>query len=179
MWRKFCWNKSLSKSWLDNHHCSCLQVLLVLCLISPLNGLIVVWAAMVLKFKENLSLWTTWNSTTELILYIFTVKIYFFQTSGPLLPMPLNAHSMVRLGKGQAILGGQSNVDYQAKIYSMTCSNRNCIISLLDRELSVPKGNFVAIAIPDETSGCITGGKMVLNKTQKFYRSKYLLHPQI
>ena len=69
---------------------------------------------------------------------------------------------MVRLGKGQAILGGQSNsVDYvnQAKIYSMTCSNRNCIISLLNRELSVSKGRFVAIPIPDTISGCITGGK--------------------
>ena len=66
---------------------------------------------------------------------------------------------MVRIGKGQAILGGQSNGDYQAKIYSMTCSNRNCIISLLNRELSVPKGYFVAIPIPDTISGCITGGK--------------------
>ena len=66
---------------------------------------------------------------------------------------------MVRLGKGQAILGGESNGDYQAKIYSLNCSNRNCIISLLDRELSVPKGGFVAIPIPDTISGCITGGK--------------------
>jgi hypothetical protein len=73
---------------------------------------------------------------------------------------------MVRLGKGQAILGGQSNnVEYQAKIYSMTCSNRNCIISLLNRELSVPNAAFVAIPIPDTISGCITGGK---NYFQKF-----------
>ena len=28
------------------------------------------------------------------------------QISGPLLPKPLQLHSMVRLGKGQAILGG-------------------------------------------------------------------------
>ena len=75
------------------------------------------------------------------------------------MPLPLDGHSMVRLGKGQAILGGRSNNVYQAKIYSMTCSNRNCIISLLNRELSVPKGNFVAIPIPDTTSGCITEGK--------------------
>ena len=66
---------------------------------------------------------------------------------------------MVRLGKGQAILGGRSSSDYQAKIYSMTCSNRNCIIAFLNRELSVPKGLFVAIPIPDTISGCITGGK--------------------
>ena len=65
---------------------------------------------------------------------------------------------MVRLGKGQAILGGESN-GVGAKIYSMTCSNRNCIISLLNRELSVPKKDFVAIPIPDTISGCITGGK--------------------
>ena len=71
---------------------------------------------------------------------------------------------MVRLGQGQAILGGRSNDGsnddgYQNKIYSMGCSNRNCIISLLNRELSVPKGIFVAIPIPDTISGCITGGK--------------------
>ena len=74
--------------------------------------------------------------------------------------MALEYHSMVRLGNGQAILGGLStNNVHQAKIYSMTCSNRNCIISLLNRELSVPKGYFVAIPIPDTISGCITGGK--------------------
>ena len=73
--------------------------------------------------------------------------------------MRLESHSMVRLGKGQAILGGWSNNVYQAKIYSMTCSNRNCMISLLDRELSVPRQDFVAIPIPDTISGCITGGR--------------------
>ena len=67
---------------------------------------------------------------------------------------------MVRLGKGQAILGGRtSNGDYQAKIYSLTCSNRNCIIAFLNREISVPKYEFLAIPIPDTISGCITGGK--------------------
>ena len=74
---------------------------------------------------------------------------------------------MVRLGKGQAILGGQENGDYQAKIYSITCSNRNCIISLLDRELSVPKYGFVAIPIPDTISGCITGGKKYFQENPK------------
>ena len=74
---------------------------------------------------------------------------------------------MVRLGKGQAILGGQGYGGYQAKIYSMTCSNRNCIISLLDRELSVPKARFVAIPIPDTISGCITGGKKGFQKNPK------------
>ena len=66
---------------------------------------------------------------------------------------------MVRLGKGQAILGGRSNELYHSKIYSMTCSNRDCTILLLNRELSAPKGIFVAISIPDTISGCITKGK--------------------
>ena len=88
----------------------------------------------------------------------------FFPISGPLLPIPQNGHSMVSLGKGQAILGGVSSNGFQAKIYSMTCSNRNCIISLLNRELSVPKGYFVAIPIPDTISGCITGGKNYIRK---------------
>ena len=110
--------------------------------------------------------------------YIFTVKIFFFQTSGPFLPLPLGGHSMVRLGKGQAILGGyNSNDGDQAKIYSMTCSNKNCIISLLDRELSVPKSGFVAIPIPDTISGCITGGKKYFQK--KIYTAIHSFHPQI
>ena len=94
------------------------------------------------------------------------------------MPIPLAVHSMVRLGKGQAILGGNGNGDWQAKIYSMTCSNRNCIISLLDRELSVPKGLFVAIPIPDTISGCITGGKKYFQKKpHKIYTSKHLFYP--
>ena len=98
----------------------------------------------------------------------------FFQTSGPSLPIALTYHSMVRLSKGQALLGGYSIGDYQAKIYSMTCSNRNCIISLLDRELSVPKGYNVAIPIPDTISGCITGGKKYFQKTPKIYTAKHV-----
>ena len=84
---------------------------------------------------------------------------------------------MVKLGQGQAILGGfsyggnNSSGDHQAKIFSMTCSNRNCIISLLNRELSVPKGYFVAIPIPDTISGCITGGK---NEFQKITLKSFI-----
>ena len=81
--------------------------------------------------------------------------------------MPLAYHSMVQLGKGQAILGGWSYASSIAKIYFMTCSNRNCVMSLLDRELSVPKGLFVAIPIPDTISGCITGGKKYFQKNLK------------
>ena len=108
-------------------------------------------------------------------------KYIYFQTSGPSLPIALTYHSMVRLGKGQAILGGQSiNNVYQAKIYSLTCSNRNCIISLLDRELSVPKGYHVAIPIPDTISGCITGGKKIFQKNSKrSIQANICLTPQI
>ena len=99
----------------------------------------------------------------EILIHILMVSISL-QISGPLLPKPLEFHSMVRLGKGQAILGGWSNGDYQAKIYSMGCSDRNCIISLLNRELSVPQGDFMAISIPDTISGCITEGKQHFQK---------------
>ena len=104
---------------------------------------------------------------------------FFFQISGPLLPIPLSSHSMVRLGKGQAILGGWSNsVDYQATIYLMTCSKRNCILSLLDRELSAPKDRFVAIPIPDIISGCITGGKKYFQtKVQKYLYKQTFVSP--
>ena len=104
----------------------------------------------------------------------------FYKTSGPLLPTPLRRHSMVRLGKGQAILGGSNNGVYQTKIYSMTCSNRNCTISLLDRELSVPKGHFVAIPIPDTISGCITGGKNHFQKNPtRSIKANICFTPQI
>ena len=82
--------------------------------------------------------------------------IHSFQTSGPSLPIPLSDHSMVRLGKGQAILGGY-NKGYQSKIYRIDCSNRNCSISLLKTELSLSMFSFVAIPIPDKISGCLTG----------------------
>ena len=65
---------------------------------------------------------------------------------------------MVRLGKGQAILGGRRNSGIATKIYVMNCSNRNCTISLLNRELQVARERFVAIPIPDKLSGCTTGG---------------------
>ena len=102
--------------------------------------------------------------------FLFEVLIgsIIFQTSGPLLPISLASHSMVRLGKGQAIIGGNTNANYiyQSKIYLMTCLNRYCIISLLSKELSVPKETFVAIPIPDEMSGCITGGKYIFKSVK-------------
>ena len=89
-----------------------------------------------------------------------------------MLPIVLESHSMVRLGKGQAILGGKSKqsddtMDYGSsnnKIYLLTCSNRNCMISSLNRELSVARNYFVAIPIPDKIAGCITGGKKYFQK---------------
>ena len=93
--------------------------------------------------------------------------------------MPLAFHSMVRLGKGQAIVGGWNNADALAKIYFMTCSNRNCIISLLDRELSVPKALFVAIPIPDTISGCITKGKNDSQKNSRILCNQIFVSSQI
>ena len=85
--------------------------------------------------------------------------LIFFLISGPLLPISLKGHVMVRLGKGQSLLGGgNGNGVEETKIYSLDCSNRNCIISKLNRELSVPNSLFVAVPIPDKMSGCITGG---------------------
>ena len=101
-----------------------------------------------------------------MVLYFYNYAQSFFQTSGPSLPIALHGHSMVKLGKGQAILGGRSNDVYQSKIYLMTCISKNCIISLLDRELSVQNHRFVAISIPDTISGCISGGENYSYKKQ-------------
>ena len=96
-----------------------------------------------------------------LVFSVFTGFTLFFQISGPL--SPLSGHSMVRLRKGQAILGGSGDFIYRF-VFLMTCSNRNCIISLLNKVLSAPKQRFVAIPIPDTISECITGGKNHIQK---------------
>ena len=87
-------------------------------------------------------------------------------------------HAMVRLGKGLAILGGRSMqfhsiIGLSNKIYSLTCSNRHCTISVVSSELSVARSNFVAIPIPDEMAGCITGGKNYFQKTYILYATKF------
>ena len=67
---------------------------------------------------------------------------------------------MVPLGLGQAILGGYSQ-DYlpQKEIYHISCSQHNCLVSMLSHELSVQGNDFLAIAIPDSLSGCISESK--------------------
>ena len=77
---------------------------------------------------------------------------------------------MVRLGKGQAILGGTSkDTIFQTKIYTMNCSNRKCTISSLNRELTVARTAFVAIPIPDKLSGCTTEGNINFQNSGTFY----------
>ena len=76
---------------------------------------------------------------------------------------------MVRLGKGQAILGGRSKGGVETKIYSMECSNRNCTISSLNRELSAARTAFVAVPIPDKLSGCTTEGNINFQNSGTLY----------
>ena len=84
----------------------------------------------------------------------------FTSMLGPELLVPTKGHSMVKLANGQAIIGGfTASQGYSSKIYFYTCSNQNCNIKLLSKELPVPNALFVAIAIPDELSNCITNGK--------------------
>ena len=89
--------------------------------------------------------------------------------SGPELLEPLSEHSMVPLGLGQAIIGGfglgqaisggKTIKGYTKKIYLLECSQKDCSISKIVPELSIPLGSFVAIPIPDFFSGCISEGK--------------------
>ena len=72
--------------------------------------------------------------------------------------MGLFKHAMVQLGNGQAIIGGDDTHSIQFKIHLLNCMNRNCSISTLGQELSVPREDFLAIPIPDTIAGCITGG---------------------
>ena len=78
------------------------------------------------------------------------------------MPIPLEGHSMVPLGLGQAILGGiDDNAAFQTKIYHVTCSNQLCDITTLSKELSTPKHYFVAIPIPDDVSDCISASTLL------------------
>ena len=87
--------------------------------------------------------------------------------TGPDLPITLYEHSMVPLGLGQAILGGRN--DYfpsdLTKIYTLTCSQRICLVSLFGNELSLHRYSFVAIPIPDDISGCISKSKILDNES--------------
>ena len=87
---------------------------------------------------------------------------------------------MVKLGKGQAIIGGRkTNGNSESKIYLITCSNRNCHFSLLDKELSVPRQGLVAIPIPDTISECITGGSYNFKKISKALSNQLLFSPTL
>ena len=68
---------------------------------------------------------------------------------------------MVTLGFGQAIMGGRdSNNVVQSKIFHMKCSQHICQVSTLDKELSIPRADFMAIPTPDYMSGCIAESKL-------------------
>ena len=83
-------------------------------------------------------------------------------TTGPDLPTAIKDHSMVSLGFGQAILGGEDNAGIrQTKIYYISCYLQICKISNLNQQLSVGRSGFVVIPIPDIISGCISNSKFL------------------
>ena len=89
------------------------------------------------------------------------LSLFLLIFAGPDLPIELYSHSMVILGLGQAILGGQDdNGIYRNEIYHFTCYQQDFFISLLNQLLEVPRGSFVAIPIPDSISGCISDSKL-------------------
>ena len=92
--------------------------------------------------------------------------------------MGLLRHAMVQLGNGQAIIGGYGDRQYQAKIHLLSCMNRNCSISTLTQELSVPRYWFLAIPIPDTILECITGGKKCLQKVSDSFVILSLFSPK-
>ena len=91
---------------------------------------------------------------------------------------------MVQLGNGQAIIGGAGGQIYhiehsvQFKIHLLNCMNRNCSISTLSQELSVPREFFLVIPIPDTILECITGGKKCLQKVSDSFVILSLFSPK-
>ena len=94
--------------------------------------------------------------------------------------MGLFKHAMVQLGNGQAIIGGAGEGEplVQFKIHLLNCMSRNCSISTLIQELSVPREYFLAIPIPDTIAGCITGGKKCLQKESDSFVILSLFSPK-
>ena len=68
---------------------------------------------------------------------------------------------MVALGYGQAILGGydENNV-VQSKLYLIKYSQNVWDVTTLDKELSIPREEFMAIPIPDHLSECISESRL-------------------
>ena len=89
--------------------------------------------------------------------------------TGPKLPMRLVNHAMVQLGNGLAMIGGYGNDKVQAKIHLLSCMNKNCSISTISQELSVPRYWFLAIPTPDTITRCISGGKKGPQKVSDFW----------
>ena len=98
--------------------------------------------------------------------------------TGPKLPMRLFRHAMVQLGNGLAIIGGSGDGNIQAKIHLLICLNRNCSITTLSQELSVPRFWFLAIPIPDKIAGCISGGKKCQKKLPDLFLILNLFSPK-
>ena len=85
-----------------------------------------------------------------------------FIITGPDLPIAIKDHSMVSLGFGQAILGGEDNAGIRrTEIYYISCYLQVCKISTLNQQLSVGRSGFVVIPIPDIMSGCISHSKLL------------------
>ena len=86
------------------------------------------------------------------------------------MPIRLVRHAMVQLGNGLAIVGGfRDGYGSQDKIYLLSCLNRNCSISTLSQELSVPRRMFLVIPIPDTISRCISQGKKCPKKVPDLF----------
>ena len=81
---------------------------------------------------------------------------------------------MVALGYGQAILGGydEDNV-VQSKIYILKCSQHVWDVTMLDKELSIPRDNLMAIPIPDHLSECISESRLRFYFCKVFANATY------
>ena len=105
--------------------------------------------------------------------------VFHFMTSGPELPVRLSGHSMATLGLGQAIIGGAESENqkigsktYIKKIYHLECAVGDCVILKVGSELSISRGLFVAIPIPDFLSGCILESKALILFLETSYRNQ-------
>ena len=79
--------------------------------------------------------------------------------TGPPIPKSLMLHEIVKIGRDLVVLGGVYGgvvlgFDFSDSLFKLSCTNNKCQWETLPQKLSVPRGMFVSIPIPDNFIKC-------------------------
>ena len=82
------------------------------------------------------------------------IHLIFFDPIEPKLPKPLGSHTKTELDNNLLVIGGISILEPQSSIYSLGCSQGNCIWTTLSQRLSAPRYSAIAMVIPSSLTNC-------------------------